>query len=348
MSTVRSGTTALSVPPARQHLPRVACLGVGWIGRSRMQSLARSGVAEVVGVADPDSRAREQAAADLPGARSVQDLTALLELELDGVVIATPSALHAAQAVTALQAGVAVFCQKPLARDATETQRVIQAAQDADRLLRVDLSYRHTTAAGALRAALHSEELGTVHTADLVFHNAYGPDKSWFTQRSLSGGGCLVDLGTHLIDLVLWLTGGRDAAVACARLRHHGHAVDRGTEQVEDFACAELDLDIGVTARLACSWFLPAGRDCVFECTLYGTHGAVSMRNLNGSFYDFTAERYDGTTRRELAGPSGEWGAGAINAWSAQLAVGCRFDFVGATELQQRAALLDRIYEVAR
>jgi predicted dehydrogenase len=347
MSTVRTGATE-SVFPGRQRLPRIACLGVGWIGRSRMQSLARSGLAEMVGLADPDDRARERAAADFPGARSAEDLDALLELELDGVVIATPSALHAAQAITALEAGVAVFCQKPLARDATETRRVIQAARTADRLLGVDLSYRHTTAAGALLAVLGSGDLGTMHTADLVFHNAYGPDKPWFTQRSLSGGGCLIDLGTHLIDLVLWLTGSQEAAVASARLRRGGQAVDPATEQVEDFACAELDLDTGVTARLACSWFLPAGRECVFECTLYGTHGAVSMRNLNGSFYDFTAERYDGTTRRELAGPSGEWGAGAINAWSAQLAVGCRFDFVGATELQQRAALLDRIYEVAR
>ena len=79
-----------------------------------------------------------------PGARLVSTLDELLDLGLDGVVIATPSALHAAQSIRALERGAAVFCQKPLGRTAAEARAVVDAARAADRLLGVDLSYRFT------------------------------------------------------------------------------------------------------------------------------------------------------------------------------------------------------------
>ncbi|MCW3038581.1 MAG: gfo [Solirubrobacterales bacterium] len=329
-------------PPAR---PRVGFLGVGWIGRTRMQALHAAGDVDAVAVADLDAHLREQAAADLGGASAARSLDELLDLDLDGVVIATPSALHAEQAVAALERGVAVFCQKPLGRDEAETRRVLDAARDADRLLAVDLSYRRTQALRAAQALIASGELGALYAADLVFHNAYGPDKPWFTQRELAGGGCLVDLGTHLIDLALWLTGSTGAAVTAAKLLRQGAPLpaDPGSSAVEDFALAQLELDAGVTARVACSWFLPAGRECLFECTLYGTQGAVSVTNVDGSFYDFRAERHHGTTREALVEPPDEWGGRSVAAWGAQLAQGRGFD-PAAEELAVLARVIDGIY----
>jgi len=103
---------------------------------------------------------------------------------------ATPSALHAPQTCQALEAGTAVFCQKPLARTADETRQVIRAARRADRILGVDLSYRFVDGVPQMRELVRSGELGTVFAADLVFHNAYGPDKPWFYDVRQSGGGC--------------------------------------------------------------------------------------------------------------------------------------------------------------
>jgi predicted dehydrogenase len=328
--------------------PRIGFLGVGWIGRSRMQSLAAGAVADVVGAADPDPAARAAVTSTLEHVEVVANLESLLALGLDGIVIATPSALHAAQAITALQQGVAVYCQKPLARTRSETAAVTAAARRADRLLGVDLCYRHTDAAAALRDVVTGGELGRVYAVDLVFHNAYGPDKPWFTQRRLSGGGCLVDLGTHLIDLGLWLTDSGDADVVAARLRRGGAPVSPDADEVEDFAVAQLETSSGTTVRLACSWFLPAGRDCVFECTLYGTAGAVSMRNQGGSFYDFVAERFTGTTADALTRPGDDWGARGISAWAQRLATASRFDSDTADELETLAGVLDGIYEAAR
>ncbi len=341
-------SAATASGPGDLRRPRIGFLGVGWIGRSRMQSLAAGGVADVVAAADPDPAARAAVTSTLAHVEVVADLESLLALELDGIVIATPSALHAAQAISALEHGVAVYCQKPLARTRAETAQVIAAARQADRLLGVDLCYRHTDAAGALRDVVAGGELGSVSAVELVFHNAYGPDKPWFRQRRLSGGGCLVDLGTHLIDLALWLTDSAGAAVVSARLRAGGVPVSSQADEVEDFAVAQLDASCGATVRLACSWFLPAGRDCVFECTLYGTEGAVSMRNRDGSFYDFVAERFTGTTAEVLTAPGEDWGARGISAWAQRLATANRFDAAAADELVTLAGVLDEIYGAAR
>ena len=87
-------------------LPRLGFLGVGWIGRNRLESLAATGIAEVAAVADVDDALREGAHAFAPEAAAVSSLDELLELDLDGLVIATPSALHAEQAITALERGL--------------------------------------------------------------------------------------------------------------------------------------------------------------------------------------------------------------------------------------------------
>jgi predicted dehydrogenase len=319
-------------------LPRLGFLGVGWIGRHRMQALARDGLAQVAAVADPHEEALAATVEVAPQAARAESLEELLEHELDGIVIATPSALHAEQATAALEHGLAVFCQKPLARDAEEARRVLRAAREADRLLAVDLSYRHVEALRAARTLTAAGGIGRLHSLDLVFHNAYGPDKPWFTQPELSGGGCLIDLGTHLLDLALWLTGATEYEVESARaLSLHGH-------EVEDRATAELTLGGEVGARLACSWFQPAGGECAFECTAWGNEGAVSVRNVGGSFYDFRAELWRGTSAELMVEPGDEdWGGHAIGAWAQQLADGCRYD-PAADELELLAEAIDDVY----
>ncbi len=326
--------------------PRLGFLGVGWIGRNRLQALAATGRADVVAVAEPDVTMRDQALAAAPGALGLDGLEALLGLDLDGVVIATPSALHAGQAVAALERGLAVFCQKPLGRDEAETRAVVQAARRADRLLGVDLSYRHLAAVAAVRGLLAGRELGRVYAADLTFHNAYGPDRAWFTQRSRAGGGCLIDLGTHLLDLALWLTDSQTVEVTGSVLMRGGAALAPDGDEVEDFALAAFALDAGVQARLACSWFLPAGRDCVIELVLYGTDGAAAVRNVAGSFYDFRAEHWRGTQTEVIAEPPDDWGGRALGQWTNALADSPSFD-ESADRYTALAAVLDQVYRAA-
>jgi predicted dehydrogenase len=223
---------------------------------------------------------------------------------------------------------------------------VIDAARSADRLLAVDLSYRHTAAVEAIAGPIRRGELGTIFAADLTFHNAYGPDKPWFFDRAQSGGGCVVDLGVHLVDLALWLLDFPQVEGVTSRLFAGGQPLSPSSGEVEDYALARLDLATGAAVRLACSWNLHAGQDAVIEASFYGSQGAATFRNVAGSFYDFEAHLHRGTHSEQLAGPPDVWGGRAAAAWARRLAEDRSFD-AEAARLESLSAVLDRIYSPA-
>ena len=323
--------------------PRIGFLGTGWIGRHRMEALCRSGVMDAAACADSSHECLAEAQRLAPGAAAATSLDELLGLDLDGVVIATPSALHADQVIRALEHGLAVFCQKPLGRNGAETQKVIAAARAADRLLGVDLCYRHTEAMRQIRNLLSTGALGRVHALDLVFHNAYGPDKPWFYDPRLSGGGCVMDLGIHLVDLALWALDFPEIVQVASALNAGGEPLANRTAMVEDYAVATLHLGNGAVVRLACSWRLHAGCDAVISASFFGTNGGATLRNVNGSFYDFVAEHHQGTSNLTLASPPDEWGGRAAIAWAQQLTVSPRYR-PEADRLTDVARALDLIY----
>ena len=308
-----------------------------------MNAILNSGVAEVAAIADPSAQMAAEAAQLAPQARQVGSLAALLDLDLDGVVIATPSAQHAAQCIEALERGVAVFCQKPLGRTAGEAAEAVAAARRADRLLGVDFSYRFTDAMRRIRDLAQSGALGRIYAADLTFHNAFGPEKAWFRDPALSGGGCVMDLGVHLVDLALWTLDFPEVRAVSEHLFAEGEPLSRPPARTEDYAIATLHLHDGAIARLACSWWLSAGRDAVISATFYGTQGAASLQNVAGSFYDFTAEHHRGTVRETLSAPPDDWGGRAAISWADRLAHDPRFD-PAAAEFVAVARILDRVY----
>ena len=323
-----------------QTPPRLGFLGVGWIGLTRMRALVESGAGAISALADPSAEALERAAEFAPGSVRASSLEQLLELRLDGLVIATPSAMHAPQCIAALERGLAVFCQKPLGRNAVETREIVETARRANRLLGVDFSYRHTEAMRRIRQTVLDGTLGRVYAADLVFHNAYGPDKPWFRQRELSGGGCAIDLGIHLVDLAMWVMPSPVVGVS-SRLFQAGAPWD-GTG-VEDYAVARLDFASGAVARIACSWNLHAGCDAVIQAEFHGDQAGAAMRNVNGSFYDFTAELFRGTSREAIATPPDAWGGRAVVEWARRLGAGERFD-PEAGEFVEAARVVDGMY----
>jgi predicted dehydrogenase len=307
-----------------------------------MEAMLATGAVEAAAIADPSPEGAGEAAKLAPEAEIVPDLAAMLEMGLDGVVIATPSALHAEQSVQALQSGAAVFCQKPLGRTAGEARGVVDAACASDRLIGVDLSYRFTEGMRKIAKLVRSGSLGRVHAVDLTFHNAYGPDKPWFYDPALAGGGCVMDLGVHLIDLALWTLGFPEVATVSSNLLAGGEPL-KGRDRVEDYAVATLALQDGAVVRIACSWRLNAGQDAVISAAFYGSEGGAVLRNEGGSFYDFTAELYRGTSREMLASPPEDWGGRAAADWARRLAAGDRFD-EEAERLVTVSEVLDRIY----
>ncbi|HEX3182218.1 MAG TPA: Gfo/Idh/MocA family oxidoreductase [Beijerinckiaceae bacterium] len=323
--------------------PRLGLLGVGWIGRHRMQAIVEADVADVVAIADSSPEMAAEAQKLAPRAKLVATLDQILDAQVDGVVIATPSAMHAEQSIRALSRGIAVFCQKPLGRNAAEAQSVIDSARAADRLIGVDFSYRHTQGMQRIAEIAGAGELGHIFAIDLVFHNAYGPDKAWFYDPGQSGGGCVMDLGVHLVDLALWVMAFPEVTSVTSKLFAGGELLVRAAERVEDYATATLQLSSGTAVRLACSWRLQAGRDAIISAAFYGTNGGAALHNVDGSFYDFVAERYRGTAREMLANPPDAWGGRAAVDWARRLAGGARFH-PEAVNLVRVSRVLDQIY----
>jgi predicted dehydrogenase len=326
--------------------PRVGFLGLGWIGRNRMEAIAKSDLVEVAAVSDLAPGVARDAALKLPNAEVVDSFETLLEMDLDGIVIATPSALHAEQTERVLKNGMAVFCQKPLGRNAEESARVIELARRKNRLLGVDLSYRFVSCLRDLRKLCRSGALGDIFAVDLMFHNAYGPDKPWFYDRNFSGGGCVIDLGIHLVDIALWNLGFPKVTSVTSRLFAEGKPIFSRSHKVEDYAVATLNLETGATVRLACSWKLPAGCDAIISGSFFGTRGGAAFHNLDGSFYDFTAEHFRGTKRETLNCFREQWGGRAAVHWAEKLAQDGSFD-PEIEHLTQVAQVLDGIYKNA-
>jgi predicted dehydrogenase len=196
---------------------------------------------------------------------------------VDGVVICTPNALHVPQARAALLAGKHVLVQKPLALSAAAAQAVVSLAQAQERLLFVDYTYRYLPTVRALVDLLPI--VGRARRLAARFHNIYGPGKAWFFDPALSGGGALIDLGVHLIDLALSLFSPVSASLTGVELSY-----DQG-HPVEDAARLELRLD-DLPFELEVSWNAPRQlTEIAFHVD--GDSGRARWENVDGSFFHF-------------------------------------------------------------
>lgn len=337
-------TTRLQANYLSEGKPRVGFLGAGWIGCLRLRALLESDVVEIEAIADPSQESRERAQQLAPNASVVESAEELIRLALDGVVVASPSAFHAEHALAALSHGSAVFCEKPLGRTSAETRLVVETAKSVDRLLAIDFAYRFTTAMADLHTLVRAGVLGRIYAADLIFHNAYGPDKAWFYDPALSGGGCVIDLGIHLIDAALWMLDFPAVTEVKSDLFSRGRRL-RGPvwNVIEDYATATVELESEAVLRLACSWHLPIGEDALIQVTLHGTKGSAEFRNIDGSFFDFRTDLYEGRKRRRISSPPDEWGGRAIVTWARRLSLNARFD-AAVQDVLRVSNVIDSIY----
>lgn len=337
-------TTLYNKPKVKTNVrPRLAFVGMGWIGKSRFESLIKNGLIECKGIYDPYL---EEIQDDelLCNYDKIEDFDDLLQDEdIDGVVIATPNALHVDQCLKALRSGKAVFCQKPLARTAEEVRELINAAAVNDRLLGVDYSYRLTDGIQKIKTLLNEEKLGKVFAIETAFHNAYGPDKNWFYDMERSGGGCLLDLGCHLVDLSMYLLDFPESEINKSARFNKGNLLRRGENQVEDYCTAGIRTAGNVDINIACSWNLCAGKDADIYFKIYGTEGAAIFENVNGSFFDFQTSFCQGTHQEVISSPPEDWAGKAIGHWAQQLQKSNAFK-ADAWQYISSSELIDQIY----
>ncbi len=323
--------------------PKLAFVGTGWIGLSRMKSLIEEDICTPVAILDNIPENAKKAQALCKSADTFSSIDAVIESKPDGIVIATPSALHYRQSIAALEAGIPVFCQKPLARNAAESKSIIETARETDRLLGVDLSYRFTDGMQKIYELTRNNHLGKIYAVDLVFHNAYGPDKDWFYDPKLSGGGCLIDLGVHLVDLALWILNFPEVTNIASSLFSKGEKIYDIRKTTEDFAAAQFETADGVLIRITCSWNLSAGKDAEIKAAFYGTNASAIFSNTRGSFFDFKTWLCYGTKSEIISSPPDDWGGQALIDWTKKLQQSNKFD-EEINSYGKVAEIIDRIY----
>ncbi|MGQ0563256.1 MAG: Gfo/Idh/MocA family protein [Gemmatimonadota bacterium] len=256
---------------------RIGLLGLGAIAQvvhlPILHSLAR---VKLAGVCDVD-RAKASAIASRFGVEKVyrSDDDVFADPDLHGIIICTPSYLHHGQATAALEAGKHVLIEKPLAIDAVDAQKVIAAAERAERTLMVALNNRYRPDIQALRPFATNGELGNV----FLVRGAWLNKKmrlvrpTWRHRKETAGGGALMDLGVQALDLAFWfLNFPKAQSVTCHT--HNGEGMD-----VEDTAALLVRLEGGAAISISLSWSLVADRDRHYM-RLLGTRGSGSIQPL--------------------------------------------------------------------
>ncbi len=180
-----------------------------------LQALQQSGMSQVVALFDPSPESMTRLNRSFPQAICLQNLDQLSHSGAELAIIASPPRYHAEQAIRALEAGLAVLCEKPMALTVAEGRAMIAAAESASRVLAVGLLRRFFPATRTIRDILAHGLLGDVMT----FSFCEGSDFQWpvvspdFFRKGGSHGGVLLDIGVHVLDLMLWWWGQPDEIV---------------------------------------------------------------------------------------------------------------------------------------
>jgi predicted dehydrogenase len=251
---------------------RLGIVGCGLIGQKRAKA---AGAHEIRVVADGDAgRARALAAAT--GATAATDWRDVISADLDAVVIATPHDLLAPIALAAVQKGKHVLVEKPAARSATEFAPVVRAAERAGTVVAVGYNHRFHPGIAEARRIAAAGEIGPLMFVRARYGHGgrLGYEREWRANRAVSGGGELVDQGTHLIDLARWLLGPLALDYA------HAPTLFWNME-VEDNCFMALRNETGALAWLHASW---TEWKNMFSLEIYGRTGKLVVEGLGGSY----------------------------------------------------------------
>ncbi|MHB0859380.1 MAG: Gfo/Idh/MocA family protein [Anaerolineae bacterium] len=271
---------------------RIGIIGAGGIARhAHMPGYRAQKDVKVVAVSDvaPGRAAEFAQEFDIPKAYdSFEEM--LRQEKLDGVSVCTPNFAHRDPAVAALNAGVNVLCEKPIAMNHAEGCEMVEAARRNGKILQIGLHWRFTSEAQALKRFVLAGELGDIYYGEATCMRRRGiPGWGVFTQKALQGGGALIDIGVHTLDHTMWLMGNpRPVSVMGATYAAFGKRSDvvsiwapwDSTKfDVDDMGVAMVRFDNGATLMLRASW--AANIETAFEETrILGTQGGAYLKPL--------------------------------------------------------------------
>ncbi|WP_248761215.1 Gfo/Idh/MocA family protein [Pseudarthrobacter sp. SSS035] len=286
-----------AAPPQKATL-RVGVVGLGWAGQQHLKAYSQIEGVEIVALAGMEDELRDELAQEYSIPNEFLSWEELLELDgLDAVSVAVPTFLHAPIAIAALERGLHVLSEKPIARNGEEGQRMVDAARRASRVLDVAFNHRRRGDIQVLKGIIERGDLGRPYYAKASWLRRSGIPKlgSWFTNKEMAGGGPLADIGVHVLDYALYLLG--EPKVVSVSAATHAELGPRGrggndrytalstnfAYEVEDFASAFIRLEGGATLIIEAGWASYREEADLMDFSVFGTDGGADLRAVGAS-----------------------------------------------------------------
>ena len=309
---------------------KIGIIGTGGISHFHMSGYKRlAGKAEVVALCDINEQRVKDYAKQYNIANCYLDFNEMLAKEkLDAVSVCTWNNAHASASIAALNAGVDVLCEKPMAMNQAEAELMEKAAADSNKILMIGFVRRFGNDTAVIKDFIKNDFMGDIYYAKATYLRRNGCPGGWFGDKAYSGGGPLIDLGVHVIDLARYLAGcpkpvsAYGATFANLGLnRASGGAVQYATDtsasvkfkhDVEDFATALVRFDNGFVLSVEASFNLNVKND-IGTIELYGTKAGVKIdpglefyADMNGHFVNVQPSgdnhtSFDGIFENEVA-----------------------------------------------
>ena len=274
---------------------RVGVIGLGFAGRTALEAFSELPDVEVIGLAGLEKDILTSLGEKHGVPHLYEKWEDLLETPgLEAVSIGTPTQLHAPIALAALQKGLHVLSEKPLARTVAEGTAMVEASKQAGRVLKVVFNHRERGDVAALKHQIDEGQLGRIYYAKAHWmrRNGIPGMGGWFTNRELSGGGPLIDLGVHILDMALHLMGEPQISTVSADTFAELGPQGKGSRdpnantlgsafEVEDLATAYLRLRGGGALQLETSWATYRAPGDNFGIELFGTEGGAKIEVQN-------------------------------------------------------------------
>ncbi|QHW36051.1 Gfo/Idh/MocA family oxidoreductase [Staphylococcus ursi] len=266
---------------------KIGVIGTGGIARDRHIPLIQQHERAVLtGVYDVNGALAREVATQFEIDYVAPTLEALLA-QVEAVIICTPNTFHADLTIAALDAGVHVLCEKPMAMTTAECDAMIAAAQRNARILTIAYHYRFTDVAQAAKQAVEQGAVGVpVVSRVQALRRRKVPGWGVFTNKALQGGGCLIDYGCHVLDLVLWLLNDIQPTEVLGRtynalsrqpqqLNDWG-TFDHKTFDVEDHASSYVTFENDASMQFECSWAANIHND-MLDVSISGDTGGLQL-----------------------------------------------------------------------
>jgi len=290
---------------------RLGIIGAGTIGEIHANA-AKAAKQTVAGFADVDTSRAQALAKQFSGATVTNDPQTLLDdASIDAIVVGVPNCWHKELAIAAMRAGKDVLLEKPMGMNAAECQEINDTAKSTGQILQIGMANRFTSVGQSAKQFIGSGDLGEIYHAKAHLYRRRGVPGlgGWFTTKEFSGGGPLIDIGVHVVDLACWLMGfpkpqrvsGKVYSYFGKRMQDYvyedmwaGPPKLDGVCDVEDSAHALIHFEGGSTLDLNVSWAINMPTNNMQGNGMmgfFGDRGGVTFE-LSGDHLDIATEQH--------------------------------------------------------